>query len=94
MPTPDEPADKTAKLPLFYKRHEMKITRAEVVIIFLALIRTIKTASGDAGQAVRVALAAARPSSPIDVSRILNFCTFPVTVIGKSPVNRTYFGTL
>ena len=41
MPTPDEPAEKTRKLSLFYKRHEMKITRAEVVIIFLALIRTI-----------------------------------------------------
>jgi hypothetical protein len=41
MPTPDEPADKTAKLSPFYKRHEMKITRAEVVIIFLALIRTL-----------------------------------------------------
>jgi hypothetical protein len=41
MPTPDEPAEKTGKLSLFYKRHEMKITRAEVVIIFLALIRTI-----------------------------------------------------
>ena len=41
MPIPDEPAGKTGKLSLFYKRHEMKITRAEVVIIFLALIRTI-----------------------------------------------------
>jgi hypothetical protein len=37
MPTPDEPAEKTGKLSLFYKRHEMTITRAEVVIIFLAL---------------------------------------------------------
>ena len=41
MPTPGEPAEKTGKLSLFYKRHEMTITRAEVVIIFLALIRTI-----------------------------------------------------
>ena len=41
MPTPDEPADKTGKLYLFYSRHEMKITRAEIVIIFLALIRTL-----------------------------------------------------
>ena len=41
MPTPGEPAEKTGKLSLFYKRHEMKIARAEVVIIFLALIRTI-----------------------------------------------------
>lgn len=40
MPTPAEPAE-TGKLSLFYKRHEMTITRAEVVIIFLALIRTI-----------------------------------------------------
>ena len=41
MPTPDERARKTGKLPLFYKRHEMKITRAEIVIIFLALILTL-----------------------------------------------------
>jgi len=41
MPTPGEPAEKTGKLSLFYKRHEMEIARAEVVIIFLALIRTI-----------------------------------------------------
>ena len=41
MPTPDEPAEKTGKLSHYYKRHEMDITRAEVVIIFLALIRTI-----------------------------------------------------
>jgi hypothetical protein len=41
MPTPGEPAEKTGKLYLFYKRHEMTITRAEVVAIFLALIRTI-----------------------------------------------------
>ena len=40
MPTPGEPAE-TGKLSLFYKRRETKITRAEVVIIFLALIRTI-----------------------------------------------------
>jgi hypothetical protein len=41
MPTPDEPAGKTGKLSLLYQRHEVTITRAEVVIIFLALIRTI-----------------------------------------------------
>jgi hypothetical protein len=41
MPTPDEPAEKTGKPSPFYKRHETKITQAEVVIIFLALIRTI-----------------------------------------------------
>lgn len=41
MPTPDERAGKTGKLSLFYKRHEMKVTRAEVVIIFLALMRTL-----------------------------------------------------
>jgi len=41
MPTPDEPASKTGKLSLLYSRHEVKIARAEVVIIFLALIRTI-----------------------------------------------------
>jgi hypothetical protein len=41
MATPDEPTNKTGKLSLFYKRHEVKITRAEVVIVFVALIRTI-----------------------------------------------------
>ena len=41
MPTPDEPASTTGKLSLFCNRHQVKITRAEVVIIFLALIRTI-----------------------------------------------------
>jgi hypothetical protein len=45
-------------------------------------------------QAVRVWLAASRPSSATDVSRILNFCTLPVTVIGKSWEKRTYLGTL
>ena len=53
MPTPRQPAEKTRKLPVFYKRHEMMVARAEVVIIFLALIRTItlyyqlKTRPGD-----------------------------------------------
>jgi len=41
MPTPDEPAGKTGRLSLFYNRHEVTIARAEVVIIFLALIRTL-----------------------------------------------------
>jgi hypothetical protein len=41
MPTPGEPARKTGKLSLFHKRHKIEIARAEVVIIFLALIRTI-----------------------------------------------------
>ena len=41
MLTSDQPARKTAKLSLSYKRHEITITRAEVVIVFLALIRTI-----------------------------------------------------
>jgi hypothetical protein len=41
MPTPDEPAGRAGQLALFYKRHELKITRAELVVIFLALIRTI-----------------------------------------------------
>jgi hypothetical protein len=41
MPAPDEAAEKTAKLSLFYKRHEVTVARAEVVIVFLALIRTL-----------------------------------------------------
>ncbi len=40
-------------------------------------------------QAVRVWLAVSRPSSPTEVSRILNFCTLPVTVMGKASVTRT-----
>jgi hypothetical protein len=41
MPTPDQLAEKTGRLSLFSQRHEITITRAEVVIVFLALIRTI-----------------------------------------------------
>ena len=41
MPTLEKPAQKTGKLPLLYKRHEIKIARAEIIIIFLALIRTL-----------------------------------------------------
>ncbi len=40
-------------------------------------------------QAVEIWFADSSPSSAIDVSRILNFCTLPVTVIGKSGVTRT-----
>ena len=38
MTTPDESA---GKIRLFYRRHELKIAWAEVVILFVALIRTI-----------------------------------------------------
>ena len=41
------------------------------------------------GQAVGWPAASCRPSSATEVSRILNFCTLPVTVIGKPSVNRT-----
>ena len=41
MLTPDEPGEETRKLSSFYRRHEVTITRAEMIIIFLALIRTI-----------------------------------------------------
>jgi hypothetical protein len=41
MPTPGEPTETAGKLSLFYRRNEMKVARAEVVIIFLALIRTL-----------------------------------------------------
>jgi hypothetical protein len=41
MPRPDRAANKTGKLSELYKRHERTVTQAEVVIIFLALIRTI-----------------------------------------------------
>ncbi len=44
--------------------------------------------AGRTAQAVRVAAAAARPSSEIEVSRILNFWTLPVTVMGNSSVTR------
>jgi hypothetical protein len=36
---------------------------------------------------VRVPAACSRPSSAIEASRILNFCTLPVTVIGKASTN-------
>jgi hypothetical protein len=39
--SPHGPNDKTGKPWLFLKKHEMKIARAEAVIIFLALIRTL-----------------------------------------------------
>jgi hypothetical protein len=41
MQVPGDLAGPAGKLSLFYRRHETMITRAEVVIIFLALIRTI-----------------------------------------------------
>jgi len=53
MPAPGEPTEKVRNLVQFCKRHELKITRAEVVIVFLALIRTLtsyyqlKTSPGD-----------------------------------------------
>src|SRR5262249_21150390 len=40
--------------------------------------------------AVATAAARSNPSSSIACSRILNFCTFPVTVIGKPSTNFTY----
>lgn len=41
MSAPDGPAGKTGRLSRFCLRHEVTITRAEVVIIFVALIRTL-----------------------------------------------------
>jgi len=41
MATPGDSADRAGRLFLFFKRHEEKIAQAEVVIIFLALIRAI-----------------------------------------------------
>jgi hypothetical protein len=40
------------------------------------------------GQAVGVRLTSPRPSSLTETSRMTNFCTFPVTVIGKASVIR------
>jgi hypothetical protein len=63
MPIPAAPAQKTGKVSLFYKRHEIKIARAEIVIMFVALIRTLtayyqlKTCCGDtlpAGQTATI----------------------------------------
>jgi hypothetical protein len=45
-------------------------------------------AGASSAQAVRVRSAASRPSSATEVSRILNFCTLPVTVMGKASTNR------
>jgi hypothetical protein len=41
MSAPGELAEKTARLSLLCKRREVGITRAEVIITFLALIRTL-----------------------------------------------------
>jgi hypothetical protein len=54
----------------------------------LGLVRGL-LAVGPRIQAVRVWLAASRPSSLTEVSRILNFCTLPVTVMGNASVTRT-----
>ena len=74
--------------------------RSVPAIGLAAVLRSLRTGlsgggSGSArgtaqrGQAVRVLPADSRPSSATEVSRILNFCTLPVTVIGKSSVIRT-----
>ena len=64
----------------------------------LAAVRVLAVVAEGLGVPARYAvstwLAASSPSSAIDVSRILNFCTLPVTVIGKPSVTRTYRGTL
>ena len=39
-------------------------------------------------------VASRTPSSPANFSRIRNFCTLPVTVIGNSSTKRIYRGTL
>jgi hypothetical protein len=43
---------------------------------------------GSSAQAVWVRSAVSRPSSATEVSRILNFWTLPVTVMGNSSTNR------
>jgi hypothetical protein len=48
----------------------------------------IARAPAPGGHAVGVRSASPRSSSPMETSRITNFCTFPVTVIGKSSVIR------
>ena len=45
-------------------------------------------------QAVTVRATPSRPRSLISCSRIRNFCTFLLTVIGNPSTNRTYCGTL
>lgn len=53
MTVPSTPAGPAGKFRLLWRRHELKIAWAEVVILFLALIRTItsvyllKTGPGD-----------------------------------------------
>jgi hypothetical protein len=46
------------------------------------------------GQAVGARSASPRSSSLTETSRMMNFCTLPVTVIGKSSVIRRYRGIL
>ena len=49
--------------------------------------RTVGQAQEAPAQAVRVSAASSRPSSATEVSRILNFWTLPVTVMGKASTN-------
>ena len=50
--------------------------------------RICRRRRGFPAQAVSILVAPSRPSSATEVSRILNFCTLPVTVIGNSSTNR------
>jgi hypothetical protein len=47
------------------------------------------TSAGVVRYAVAIAAASLSPSSSVATSRILNFCTLPVTVIGKESTNFT-----
>jgi hypothetical protein len=47
-----------------------------------------------AGRDNQAVFCSARPSSSIICSRMMNFCTLPVTVIGKASTNLMYRGIL
>lgn len=80
-------AGKTGKLSLFYRRHETMIAQAEVVIIFLALIRTItayymvKTRPGNV-------LPAGQVQPLITGSLVAAVCCFALTLLALAGRHR------
>src|SRR5207302_774075 len=58
------------------------------------LLSGVHQDTGSVDQAVSTAAACCKPKRSIPISRSLNFCTLPVTVVGYSSTKTTYRGTL
>jgi hypothetical protein len=75
--------------------HMRRLTRSLAGASVVRICRSGRTAvwswrtRGRADYAVAIAAAWPRPSSSTASSRILNFCTLPVTVIGNESTNFT-----